>query len=84
MRGQWQISFDPALVPEKYKIPRGEAANFDDAVAVLFDGPTPEGYLPYEEMPDVYEYTRNGYRIVYEVLMDARPHSIRVIFFERL
>ena len=64
----------------KYRIPRGEAANFADAVNVLHNGPEPEGYEVVVEYMNVFRYSRNGYQIWYEVITEER--SIRVIYFE--
>lgn len=80
MPERWAVSFDAAATLEKDKIPRGQVALFGEAVAVLFGGPEPERYQPVEGLPEVYEYTRSGYRILYEVLRDER--RIRVLLFE--
>ena len=80
MRSRWTVRFAPEVQHEKYRIPRGEAAQFQDAIAILFDGPTPAGYEPLSGHPSIFAYERNGYQIWYEVIEEAR--SIRVLYFE--
>ena len=80
MRARWTVRFAPEVQHEKYGIPRGEAAQFQDAIAILFDGPTPAGYEPLSGHSSIFVYERNGYRIWYEVIEDAK--SIRVLYFE--
>jgi mRNA-degrading endonuclease RelE of RelBE toxin-antitoxin system len=79
---RWTVKLTPDAVTDKYKVARGEAARLSEALALLYQGPHPAGFKPYGEgsMVNVYEYTRNGYRIIYEVL--AEQLTMRVIFFE--
>lgn len=79
---RWSVVLTPEAVADKYKVPRGEAAQLSATLAELYNGPQPHGYRPYGEdntMPTVFEFTRHGYRIVYEVIADR--HTIRVLFF---
>jgi mRNA-degrading endonuclease RelE of RelBE toxin-antitoxin system len=79
---KWTVKLTPDAVADKYKIARGEAAKLSEALALLYGGPQPSGCKPYGEgsLGHVFEYQRNGYRIIYEVL--AEQLTIRVIFFE--
>jgi mRNA-degrading endonuclease RelE of RelBE toxin-antitoxin system len=79
---RWSVVLTPEAVADKYKVPRGEAAHLSAALAELYNGPQPPGYRLYSDdntMPTVFEFTRHGYRIVYEVIADRR--TIRVLFF---
>ena len=80
-RQRWTISFLPLAVRDKYHIPRGEAALFREAIAMLYDGPQIADAKPVAGILNTYEYSRNGYMISYEVLEEVR--TIRVIYFER-
>ncbi|MEM7534139.1 MAG: hypothetical protein AAF639_18295 [Chloroflexota bacterium] len=75
---KWNIRFTPDALADKFKLPRGEAANFADAIAKLFVGPHPNGYI-LEDAPDTYSYISHGYEVVYQVLTDIR--TIRVVMF---
>lgn len=79
---RWIVQLTPDAVADKYKVVRGEAARLSEALAMLYAGPHPTGYMPYGQEPftNVFEYTRNGYRIIYEVL--AAQSMMRVLFFE--
>jgi mRNA-degrading endonuclease RelE of RelBE toxin-antitoxin system len=79
---RWTVTLTPDAVTDKYKVARGEAARLSEALAVLYAGPRPPGVKPYGDgsLANVYEYTRNGYRIIFEVL--AQPLTICVHFFE--
>jgi mRNA-degrading endonuclease RelE of RelBE toxin-antitoxin system len=78
---RWSVKLTPDAVADKYKVARGEAARLSEALTVLYEGPHPAGFKPYGEdsLGYVYEYTRNGYRIIYEVI--AEQLTIRVLFF---
>jgi hypothetical protein len=77
---QWTLRFAAAATRDKYKIPRGEAALFRDAVAVLYAGP-PADAKPVPGAPNTYTYSRHGYLIAFEVQAERRTH--RVLYFER-
>lgn len=76
----WNIRFAPAATQDRYKIPRGEAALFRDAVAMLYDG-LPADAQPVPGAPNTYKYSRNGYLIAVEVQAERQTH--RVLYFER-
>lgn len=78
---QWNVSFSPVAVRDKYKIARGEAALFRDAVAVLYESSQPEGAMAIAGAPNTFEYARSGYLIAYEVIVDQRTN--RIIHLER-
>lgn len=80
MADNWTIRFTHRANEDKYKIPRGEAARFAEAVSVLRNGPELEDRQQVEKSPNTYQYARNGYLIAYEVLKDE--HAIRVVYFE--
>ena len=77
---QWNIRFAPAATQDRYKIPRGEAALFRDAVAVLYHG-LPVDTHPVPGALNTYKYARNGYLIAVEVQTEHQTH--RVLYFER-
>lgn len=78
---QWNVSFSPVALKDKYKIPRGEAAMFRDAVAVLYAGPHPQGAEAVQDEPNTFQYVRNGYLIAYEVMQEERTN--RIVYFDR-
>ena len=80
MVDRWTIRFARRVNEDKYKIPRGEAAQFAEAVSVLRHGPGLPDHQPVSNVPDTYQYVRNGYLIAYEVL--EAEHAIRVVYFE--
>lgn len=82
MVDQWTLRFSRRANEDKYKIPRGEAATFADAVSILRQGPAQHEHEPVETVPHTYSYIRNGYLIAYEVL--EAEHAIRVIYFDIL
>jgi hypothetical protein len=77
---RWIIRFSPVATRDKYQIPRGEAALFRDAVAVLYQG-RPADAKPVPAAPNTYLYSRNGYLIAFEVLAESQTN--RVLYFER-
>ena len=82
MANQWTLRFSRRANEDKYKILRGEAATFAEAVAVLRQGPGLPDHEPVENLPQTYSYMRNGYLIAYEVL--EAEQAIRVIYFDIL
>lgn len=82
IKQQWDVRFSPVALQDKYKIPRGEAALFRDAVSVLFVGPHPAGAEAAPNAANAFQYWRNGYMIVYEVLQETRTN--RIVYFDRL
>ena len=76
----WIIRFSPVATKDKYRIPRGEAALFRDAVALLYHG-QPADAQPVPAAPNTSVYSRNGYLIAFEVLIESRTN--RVLYFER-
>jgi len=78
----WTIRFARRATEDKYKIPRGEAARFTEAIAILRNGPALSDREMVENSPHTYQYIRNGYLIAYEVL--EAEHAIRVVYFEIL
>lgn len=82
MKGQrWNVRFAPPAVRDKYNIPRGEAAVFRDAIAVLYEGPQPAGAQPVPGALNTYVYVRNGYVIAYETQPATRTN--RILYFDR-
>lgn len=77
---QWTLQFSSVATRDKYKIPRGEAALFRDAVAVLYAGP-PADAKPVPDAPNIYFYSRQGYLIAFEAKMEQRV--VRVLYIER-
>jgi hypothetical protein len=80
-RIRWNVSFSPVALQDKYKIPRGEAALFRDAVAELYDTAKPAGAEPVPGIPNTFIYARSRYLIAYETILATRTH--RVLYFER-
>ncbi|MDQ3248471.1 MAG: hypothetical protein M3Q45_04605 [Chloroflexota bacterium] len=79
---RWNIRFSSVANQDKYRIPRGEAAAFRNAIAVLYDGPQPPGVRPIPNTVNSFEYTRNGYLISFEALVEIQTN--RVIYFDWL
>ena len=79
---RWVVRLTPDAVADKYKVSRGEAAQLSAALAVLYNGPAASGHKPYADglFANTFEYVYNGYRIIYEVLLEQR--TIRVLYFE--
>lgn len=82
MAEQWTLRFSRRANEDKYKIPRGEAAIFAEAVSILRNGPHLPDHQPVEASPNTYTYKQSGYLIAYEVLDSER--SIRIVYFELL
>lgn len=82
MANQWTLRFSRRANEDKYKIPRGDADIFAEAVAVLHDGPRLSEHELFKNRPHTYFYVRNGYLIVYEVLETER--AIRIVYFNIL
>lgn len=80
MAEQWTLRFSRRANEDKYKIPRGEAALFADAVSVLRQGPAQPEHELVKNVPHTYSYIRNGYLIAYEVL--EIEQTIRVVYFD--
>ena len=78
---RWGVRLTPDAVADKYKVSRGEAAQLSAALAVLYHGPAAPGHKPYANglFANTFEYAYNGYRIVYDVLLEQR--TIRVLYF---
>ena len=78
---RWVVRLTPDAVADKYKVSRGEAAQLSEALAVLYHGPAGPGHKPYADglFANTFEYAYNGYRIVYEVLLEQR--TMRVLYF---
>ena len=81
LRKRWNIRFTPQTRMDYSHIPRGEAAHFRDAVALLFDGPKPPGIKVVEIEPTLFQYQMTGYKIAFEIL---NSDTIRVLAFERV
>ena len=79
---RWVVRLTPDAVADKYKVSRGEAAQLSEALAVLYHGPAAPGHKPYADglFANTFEFAYNGYRIIYEVLLEQR--TIRVLYFE--
>ena len=77
----WTIRFAATVRQMFSRIPRGEAALFDEAVQLLRYGPT---HIPTVERMDenVYLYSANRYQIVFEIVQDAE-NTVRVVAFQR-
>ena len=82
MAEQWTLRFSRRANEDKYKIPRGEAAIFAEAVSILRDGPHLPDHQPLNNSPNTYIYKQRGYLIAYEVL--EAEHAIRIVYFEIL
>lgn len=76
----WTIRFARRVNEDKYKIPRGEVAQFAEAVSILRRGPGIPDHQLVPNTPNVYQYVRNGYLNAYEVLEAER--AIRIVYFE--
>jgi hypothetical protein len=76
--GRWNICFSPAATRDKHQIPRGEAALFRDAVAVLVHG-RPADAQPVPAALNTYVYSRNGYLIAFEMLAESQTNRIPYI-----
>ena len=60
LRKRWNIRFTPQTRLDYSHIPRGEAANFRDAVAVLFNGPNPPEIKVVAIEPNLFQYQMNN------------------------
>ena len=78
---RWVVRLTPDAVADKYKVSRGEAAQLSEALAVLYHGPAAPGHKPYADglFANTFEFAYNGYRIVYEVLLEQR--TIQALYF---
>ena len=77
----WTIRFAATVRQMFSRIPRGEAALFDEAIQLLRQGPT---HLPnVEQVSDnIYLYSANHYQIAFEIVQDVN-NTVRVIAFQR-
>jgi hypothetical protein len=66
---------------DRYAIPRGQAAVFRDAIAVLYEG-MPQDVQPMPDIDDLYVYERYGYRIWFQMLEGSR--TMLVISFQEI
>ena len=78
---KWTIRFAPGATADRYSIPRGQAAVFRDAIAVLYDG-MPEDAQPVPDVDDLSVYDRNGYRIWFQMLEEIK--TLLVIAFREI
>ena len=82
MRDYWTLHIVRAVARFIYTLPRGQATELRDALALLRINPLPEGARPLviEELPDVYEAKMGRYRIEYQLI--ERDRILRVLFVE--
>lgn len=77
----WNIRFATAVRSMFSRIPRGEAAQFDDAVQRLRSGPHTIANV--EKIDDnLYQYSANGFRIAFQFVDDA-PQTVRIVAFRK-
>jgi hypothetical protein len=77
---RWTIHFAAAAMRDRYKITRGQAAVFLEAVAVLYQGVPPDA-KPVPGAAQTFEYTRHPYRIACQVI---GRQAVRVLYFEQI
>ena len=77
----WTIRFAATVRQMFSRIPRGEAALFDEAIQLLRQRPT---HIPsVKQVSDnLYVYRANHYQIAFEIVQDADT-TVRVIAFQR-
>jgi mRNA-degrading endonuclease RelE of RelBE toxin-antitoxin system len=82
MSNAWTLQLAQTVVRYMYTLPRGQAAVFSDALAVLRTNPTPAGCQPLsmDDLPNAYVVKLGEYRIGYQVL--ERQRVIRVFVVE--
>lgn len=77
----WTIRFAATVRQMFSRIPRGEAARFDEAIQLLRQGPTHLSNV--EQVSDnVYQYSANRYQIAFEIVQDVN-NTVHVIAFQR-
>jgi mRNA-degrading endonuclease RelE of RelBE toxin-antitoxin system len=82
MRDLWTLHVAPEVARFLYTLPRGQATELRDILAILRTNPKPEGAQPLvvEELPDVYAVKLGRYRIEYQII--ERDRIIRILFVE--
>lgn len=80
MNERWVIRISLAAMKAKYQVPRGEASNLTEAIAVLSHG-IPQDAKPVPDEENSFYYTRGNYRIVFEIIEER---TFRVAKFERV
>ena len=78
----WTLHIAHEVARFIYTLPRGQATELRDALAVLRNYPKPEGAKPLvvEEISNVYQVKIGLYRIEYQIASQER--IIRVLFVE--
>ena len=82
MREFWTLYLAHEVTRFSYTLPRGQAVELRDALAILRTNPKPEGAKPLviEELPHVYAVKIGLYRIEYQIVEQGR--IIRILFVE--
>ncbi len=82
MRDLWTLHVAPEVARFLYTLPRGQATELRDILAILRTNPKPEGARPLvvDDLPDVYEVRLGRYRLAYQIIEGDR--LIRVLFVE--
>jgi mRNA-degrading endonuclease RelE of RelBE toxin-antitoxin system len=78
---KWSIRFAPGATTDRYAIPRGQAAIFRDAIAVLYEG-MPHDAQRVPDLDSLYVVDLHGYRIWFQMLEEIR--TMLVISFQEI
>jgi len=80
MSNEWTLHLAPMAIRFAYTLQRGEAVRLRDALAVLKQGPAPDGVADLH-VRDVYNIERDIFAISYQVV--ATQRIMRVLLIER-